>query len=658
MSNVMIMIVAFLIMTGVALFYVGILQLNMGEGMALSAASIMLFLVVSGYFFETFRYGMWALYLLAGCGLLYLIWQTVRRKKGQPIVKGWQVWLVLAGLFLMWIVIYHNDFIQHIDEFHLWAALVRYMEEKDKLPIGPDFLAGSGQKYLSSSLFIAFFQILGGYNEGNMYVASTLLAFIGFLLPFASCKKGDLKKILFYTALIYVAIYSLYMYTTKALYVDMMLVGWTGGLAGWWMNREKKKRNLILIPVAAIVAHFMKMSSGLLMACYTCLFILLHHVLIEKKCLYKEGNEKKWNILTILLCLAVLAGSAMVIAGISKIHPDTRMTTENGQETEKTVYCIGEKELPESVGNLFAFSSVSMKKVKKTIGPFIEKAMGQAMGSKSNLKLAFVPFMIFLLILLIVYSEINDRKKEIAFYRNYMIFMSLSYSAVLFFSFIFMFAYNLSVTVRGSIRYFTACATFWFVVVMVLFFKEGKTGKVNWQKYILYGLTLIFLYGLNSNFIPNVTALDKEKVTGYDDIMTTKHQAEKVKEVLQENDKVYFIYQIPSGDEPGDADLVTSPVLYYLDMQISNYSSEPWRFYEGGCNISLEDINTLSIQDLPGLLTWGGYTYLWIYRSNNYLRESLPTVLNYDGESVEAGLYQVIYEDGVATGIKYVKELN
>ena len=178
MTNIMMMIMAFLIVTGMALFYMSILQLNMGEGMICSAASMMVLLFLSAFFANTFRYGMLGIYLLSGIGAVCFVIQWICKKNGQLLFIGIVVWGILACLFVVGLVIYHNDFIQHTDEFHLWAALVKYMKEKDRLPIGNDFIAGPGQIYLSSSLFIAFFQIFAGYNEGNMYVASTLLTFI------------------------------------------------------------------------------------------------------------------------------------------------------------------------------------------------------------------------------------------------------------------------------------------------------------------------------------------------------------------------------------------------------------------------------------------------------------------------------------------------
>lgn len=657
MTNIIMMIMAFLIVTGIALLYMSVLQMNMGEGMICSAASMMVLLFLSAFIANTFRYGMLGIYLLSGIGAVCFVIRWIRKKNGQLLFTGIVVWGILACLFVVCLVIYHNDFIQHTDEFHLWAALVKYMKEKDRLPIGNDFIAGPGQIYLSSSLFIAFFQIFAGYNEGNMYVASTLLTFIGLLLPLSGYKKKEWKKVVFYVAMMYVAIFSLYLYATKTLYVDMMTVAWAGGLAGWWLNRDKNKKNLIIIPTVIAALVFMKPSSGLLMAVYVTLFIIGHHMLIEKRLIQKSGAVKKINLITGILCALVLAGSVGIIGLIGQIHTQKQQIVENGQETVKTAYMIGDKELPESISQRVELYSISMNKVKKTMGTFITYAFGNPLGSRSSLKLAFVPFMILLLILLSLFGELNQRQREVAFYRNYLIFMSLSYCAVLFFSFITMFGYELSVTVRGMSRYLAVCAVFWFIIVLVLFFQNNIVHRVKLQKYLMCALFLVFLSGLNNKYIPNTTALDKQNVIGYEDIMSAKEQSEAVKSVLQENDRVYFIYQIAANQEPGDADLITSPVMYYLDIQISNYGVEPWRFYEGGCNIAIEDVDTMGIQNLPDLLTAGGYTYLWIYRSNNYLRDELPNVLNNDGDSVEAGLYKVVYEDGRVAGIQYLQAL-
>ena len=267
--------------------------------------------------------------------------------------------------------------------------------------------------------------------------------------------------------------------------------------------------------------------------------------------------------------------------------------------------------------------------------------------------------MIGLLILLFLYGKWNEQETEVVFYRNYMILMALSYCVILYFSFVFMFTYNLSITVRGCSRYFSTCAMFWFLLIMSLHLHNRKAHALlgKRQKYLLCFLTAGFGLGLNQNFIPNVTAFQKEKVTGYEDITETRRQYEKITSILQEEDKVYFIDQTEEDNIMSESEYVTSPVLYYLDIQVNNYTNTPWRFFENGCNIWLEDETYPTLNNLPAILSAGGYTYLWIYRVDEYLTDALPKVMN-SSEQIKAGLYQVLYEDENIAGMQYVSDLN
>ena len=654
MNNILMMLLAFLIFAGIVLLHTSTLQVNMGEGAVLSAASIMMCLAVSGIFAGTFRYGMWGIYAAALIGVLLCLVCTERRGSWQMAGNGWPIMLTLFGVFFACLFLYYNDFIQHTDEFHQWAAAVKYMLEKDKLPTGTDFIGGSGQNCFASSLFFLFFQKIGGYNEQNMYVASTFLMTIGFLLPLSNAKGRDLKKVLLYIAILFVAIYSLYTYGTKSLYVDVPMAAWAGGLAGWWMTRKKQKRNLSVFIAGLIVLCFIKPSSGALMALYVLVFAISYYFLIERGVIEKQGATRVCNIVTIVLVACVLLGSCLIILLVKNIRPMETLMTMNGQDVVEKAYQIGSISLPTRLGNMLEVYSVSMEKIKKTMGSFLGAAVGAPMGSKSNLRLAFLPFSIFLMVLLGVYGELYKKKRENVFYRNYMILMSLSSCAILFFSYIFLFAYKLSVTTRSSTRYFSACAIFWLMIVLTLFLQNLNGKREFVRKYLVLGLLLLFLLGLNAKYIPNMTALDKEEVTGYEDIQTAKARAEEIETILDENDKIYFIYQF-SGDDPGAADLVNNSVLYYFETQISNYGYQAWHFYEGGCNVAIEDFASPTLNDLPAILTSGGYTYVWIYRSDKYLREILPQVM--ECESQDSGLYRVIYKDGIATGLELVKSL-
>ena len=84
---------------------------------------------------------------------------------------------------------------------------------------------------LRPACFICSFQKFTGYSEQGMYVSSFLLMWIGFLLPFSEYGWKDWKKIAFYVVLVYVALFSLYTYGVKSLYVDVPTAAWAGGLS-------------------------------------------------------------------------------------------------------------------------------------------------------------------------------------------------------------------------------------------------------------------------------------------------------------------------------------------------------------------------------------------------------------------------------------------
>ena len=62
------------------------------------------------------------------------------------------------------------------------------------------------------------------------------------------------------------------------------------------------------------------------------------------------------------------------------------------------------------------------------------------------------------------------------------------------------------------------------------------------------------------------------------------------------------------------------------------------------------------LNDLPTLLTQGGYTYLWVFKTDKYLTRELPQLM--DCNEVKDGyLYKVVYENGFATGLELIQDL-
>ena len=649
------MLVAFLILCGIVLFFQQTLKVNNGEGMLLSASAIALLFVVSSQA-GTFRYGFYGMLCIAGIGILLSGIQIVRKK--QKVVLLSPVLVFLFGLYAFALVTFYHDFIQHVDELHHWAAAVKYMVEKDAMPTGYDFLAGGGNYAFATSLFHLFFQKFIGYSEQGMYVSSFLLMWIGFLLPFSEYTWKDWKKVVFYIVLVYIALFSLYTYGVKSLYVDVPTAAWAGGLAGWWINRKKKKQNALIMVSGMIMLHFFKASAGLLMAVLVGMFMLSQSLFVEKGVAVKESGRKFVVKITAVLVGLVLLGSVGLFGIALGLHPVETTAAAETDETqvaeEPQQWELAGVQLPGGVSNMLNTVKLSRSKVTLTTGAFFTKSIGATMATKSNLTIAFLPFVFVILILFRISGELYHQRDRSLVYISYGIVSTLCYCAAVFFSYLFMFAYELSINMRSCTRYFSGFAIFLFVLVLTNLLQRKTPERKKIWEYLLLGMLAFFASGLNEKFIPNNTALDKVNTAGYEKLHTTKEEINRLEEIMTEADKVYYLCQYPADDLSG-AELYNASVLYYLDGRISNYLQSPWKFTNTGCNIRLEEFD-LSIADFPALLAQGGYTYVWVHTTNPYLTRELPLVLDC-GDVADGYLYKVIYENGAAVRLEFVEAL-
>lgn len=642
------MLLAFCVLTGIVLLFCSIMQINLGEGMLLSASAIVL-LFYLGSLLGSFQYGFYGIIAASVLGwLLWLLCFFKNRKKACHVFASPAYWALLAVFCASLVLLYH-DFIQHIDEFHHWAAAVKYMLEKDAMPTGNDFIGGGGHYGFATSLFHLFFQKMAGYNEQSMYVSALFFSWIGFLLPFSGDGWKNWKKILLYNGIVFVSLYSLYMYGTKSLYVDVATAAWAGGLAGWYFRRDrtKKKADWLILAAGLIMLHFMKESAGFLMAVLVLCFIAAQRWIIETGYIRKEKGVRNICILTGVLLALLVVCCLLLRFFISHIQP-----LQTGDTA--VAFTFAGIRLPQRLADMVDAFKVTDQKAQKTLSSFITKLFGTELASRSNLDLTFLPFVMGILMLYKVLGDLYRRKKEYMVYILYASVATAVFSVAVYFSYVFMFAYELSIKLRSVGRYFSIMGIYLFVILLVLLLQEENAKTERKQEYLAYGILFFFLLGLNSKFIPNATAIDKNSISGASKIRATAKQISQIESLISEEDKVYLICQY-AQDSLGDAELITAPASYYMGDQVSNYLRLPWNFYSDGSNVRLEN-SALSIEDLPALLEKNGYTYLWVYSSNDYLEKNLPEVL--ECQKVDDGyLYQIIYEDGKAVGADLVAKL-
>ena len=630
----LLMLAGFLILSGIAAFLVSILKVTAGEGMFLSAAAVILSMYLSLMAGHSMA-GVAVPAVIAACGYAVRISDRIRRLKGnhltdsEPAVPFFTApaWFLLFGLLLLALVSFYHDFIQRIDELHMWAAAVKYMQEYGRMPYGPDFI-GIGNKGLGTSLFISFFQKLTGYSEPHMYAASFLLIWIGWLLPFSGFREKEWKKPLLYIAILYVGSYSLYRYGLKTLYVDMHTAAWAGGLAGWWMNRRHRKTDLLVAAAGLSVLFVLKPSVGPLMMVMVFLFMAGYAWMVDRRALEDVRFRKCLRLILPLLVLLAAAAAGCLL-----------MITWKADSL-----------LPSGLVEAFRSRGGSKEKVLRTFSALAAGITGRPLAPKSDLKITFLFGMAAVLLLLKVSAGLYHQKLSQLFCGIYSVMAAFGYMLVLYLAFLYMFPYSESIRTAGGIRYYSVCLVYLLTIALVHLFQPGEAAFRQIRIYCLLGLLMFLLYGLNTDFLAHYTGWNKRDVEHYKDITKSASGAKEILQILAPEDKVYFLNQDEDNEFPQNT------ALYYLENQVSNYNREFWKLTENGSITRLRENESPVIADFPQVLTDGGYTYVWIYRTDEYLSEHLPEIFEGVMQVEDSQLYRVSYEGGQAAGLELVSD--
>ena len=145
MLNFLWMLLAFAVLTGIAMVFYTHGRYSSVEGLLLAMGTVILVLLAAGAA-QAFSIGFIVLLVLGGYGLLSL-------PPGQKAAASLPAQLPPAGFFspgyvlilagfLCAVIAFAGNFLRHWDEFHQWGLAVRYMLETGKLPIYNDFLGG------------------------------------------------------------------------------------------------------------------------------------------------------------------------------------------------------------------------------------------------------------------------------------------------------------------------------------------------------------------------------------------------------------------------------------------------------------------------------------------------------------------------------------
>ena len=554
------------------------------------------------------------------------------------------IWWVLALVVLYGVVFFHGVRIQNTDELHLWGALVKQMESSNRLA---DWgaLVTSPQMY-AASFFQLFFQKLTGYSEQAMYASSFLMLWVGLLLPWAGAGRERRKTVLLYSLIMFFGLYTLYVYPYKTLYTDLFTAAWSGGLAGWWLMRDKskgrKKQDLLVLLVGLVTLVLMKTYVGILMV-----FLLLLFLFSEKVVGSGKLDDRKFRrrfFTGSLICLFLLAA---LVGGILLL------------------VCRGSVPgfFPSSVKALMAGADVSMEKAVRTMGALAKAFTGLRLSESSRVEVYTFGTLIFLGVVHLVMGWLYKEKQAARARILYILSAVVIYLLFLMTAFICIYTYEEAVRVGGAMRYFSILVIYLFMITLVLWLRASE----SWPEMSIAGVSasrlvqlgglavmVFFIFGVNDLYVSRATAFNDYQIKGAEQIEEASREVKQVKKEIGD-DKVYFIDQNFENTYPPNV------VFFHLGHQASYYMTSPWIFTEDGNVTRIQRFEEPTIKDLPDLLAEGDYQYLWVYDADRYLADNLPEVfdMDIDGDEMKDGqLFRVTYEDGKADGLELVKDLN
>lgn len=612
---------AFLLLVGTALLMAGPGRMAAGEGMtvAVALAMVVVYISASAGYLQT---GFGVIRILGAAGwLLYLI----RKRKTKESLSGTSYLMVCLLALLFFMAAYRGDFIQRIDELHLWAPVVRSILRTGSLQMPEGLYVGN--QLLGTSMLHVFALQFTGFHEAFLYVSGTMLIFMGALLPFGSqggrCadrknRHEEWAKILIYTLLIWLALYSCYYYGAKTLYVDMATAAWSGGLAAWWVCREKNsRRNVPVFVCGMMIVFFMKIFVGLVMDILLILWAVSWTYFVEGRYERMDSSRQrrfKAAVFSVLL-LGLAAGAAMLL-----ISPLRQM--------------------------LFArigIVDVTEQKIKQTLVRFVTVVFGRSLSASGRIGIAFLPGIAVTGLLISAAADLRGNTKQRKVTLCYVMLAVAIYLIFLLTAFALLFSYEEAVALAGIGRYLSIPLMYLLIIAVTLLLREwtrgeGKTGVI--AKYAVLLLMGLFALNINEGFIPSMTGIDKPHISGYKDIHETKEEIRQIRQLIGPEDRVYLLNQV------GETEYPVNLAWFYLEHQVSNYLSEPWRYGKAGATIRLKVMDEYRLEDFPQLLRDRGFTYLWIYTTDKYLTKNLKQVFEMDTQVENGQLYKIEYGEG------------
>ncbi len=622
-------IAAYLLIVGAALGIYSIVKITSAESMVLSIL-LVVGVMYAGVSMQQMRLAVAVYALLAGAGVIIYIIRCSKEEKCRFFSPAFVAETLIFGVSSL---LFHRAFIQNIDDFHQWAAAVKYMLERGYLP-REDFL-GSNRMPMYTSVYHLFFQIVGGYHEGNMYTSAMLLNASALMLPIAGFRWKDWKRTVWYVLATFIGIYHLYNHPYKSMYVDLPAAAWTAGIALWFVwivlaDEDRKKRvvtNVVFLIPTALFTLKIKWGIALLLLGFTGIYMIGALLLQGSQNRKQENGLKKikWFIIVVSVILLVFLIAWKI---------------------------LGRQLVPVSLDGIREALTRGSDKASLTASAMKTNFFEKRLHSKSNLRLTWFQVSAMITIVTFLLSGyVEDWKRRLLVMQGFFTpVITITYTVALYVTYVSTFSYEESVNNAAIHRYFACAALYLFFFMVAALSMADRKKTIVPLRLARMVLLLVMIVGLTPHVVTEASSMRSWDITGGRKIKTAKKRQLELEKIIPEDAKVYMLYQTPTLENMDEFTMCS--LLYYMEDQISNYLKMPWKFTDEG-SLRMLSHNEATIDEFPDMLNDGGYEYVWVYDTDDYLRREMKRVFAMDGKA-DQGLYRIERNgEGEITGLLF-----
>ena len=638
MLNATIIGIMLMIIMGLALLFYIVVKVTPEESIASAIMAILLLIYITGMIGNT-QIALWTVYVLSVIGIIISLVRCVKRVP-YSFKTFWSPGLVMiCGLVVFAVIVFEGMHVYNWDELYQWGKAANYMVEYDQLPSGDAFAGES--VLLSSTTFFHYFMsnlsadIVGTITESNYYVSNLLLWFAAIVLPFSDANWKCWKRIFAFGAFHFLLTSIIFVQPYYNIYTDQATSYWAGGLIAWLMAGKCNKKNVYLIPLVLINVGLMKSMVGPLFAVIAVVSIVILYIASCKE-MGKPIIPSEWT--KVLFSKKGLFGMLAVVSPFILMGVWSVSTNENG---------------------IFRFNGGVVQpgeenRVALTIKSMIEWIFESVTLKDDSLYLSYgIFFIITVALIYIVYPLIMDKKEQYRYQSLmgvYIIGFAL-YFLIMFIAYMTVFGYVDSIKAMSLNRYFSDYMMLGVVpLTLPLFLRTAKENNIYIgaiKKSLIVVFTICILYGSNDYLLQNMVHAYALDTKNYAERERMADYCEEIKELTDETGKIYFINQKKSG-------LFTLVADYELDEQCTR-NGMCFKFRKDTSEPIL-GLTEYPIDSLPQVLREQGYSYVWIYSSNDYLKKNMKEVFGL--KKVKNGnFYKVVYNQDNTVMLDYIEKI-